>query len=1385
MKRTNDAKRGEPKIALPVTANAANPHANIPGVNFSRIKSSYLEGALKLTNAEIVKQKLKRKNDELKNMAIGGDIPLVPCLDRVLSVQSISSDHELGGEDTKELKHFEEFEIVLREVLNEEEGVDSSEVEVDNSSCPVENAAPSNEEPFVSDIMPSERDNGDGEKIECEQINEGEKGNVYHFFNKTKEAYKSLNLDKLFLVNRFNNSLRDEDVEKRKGNEGCENAHSKNEEKHSLMKTIERKLKSQNSFVMENIYNAFRGTINDFIDVYLQGEDEDTDEGKSKGTVMRKNTKILSVHPFRHGERVNLSDEHDLKKMYQMDNDIFLSGGEKGKNKVGKSGYGKRMEEDTNVKKYLSQFGDKRNLLKLGDTNSHYSSRGCKIKMGGAKLFGESNVVADSMAYLGVSLSKQKTHILQTNMEKHKQMEEAYSAYYPEAEKFEYSSIISEYLYNQKGLRRREKDDGRKLSSDHNCTNRNGMKYELHPSMGNQMSNVLDTQVNDRNVFDIAPMTQKYKYASNIILTINKIKNVERVVEINLSITDVELKIPGMRIENVILPYKYASDFLTIKIKTLSEENEGMSKKVKYRGGDLNGHHFGEHETKREDTEEKKVTIKCYFVFIPLSHIKEEVVNKRLILISSKRKEEFEKDGLLPDTLYMIESQNLNCEKQKHMYVSVKVCKSGVHFFPRVNAHKADTLHMNYTTSEDVTRNAFEPVYVCLYNDEVDREIGNILNGKGLAMKVRINKLATEGHYMVNNLPVQFYFNNSNMLLCSHGDITEEAENMFNNIGKEFISVESFIDFFPTIIFPPVEDVLFLDFIKRNELLQLKFVLHFLAITEIICVHLCSLFGFHVEIKPLFRDHLNAVEMDDGMGERSHFTFLYTSYEEDTQPKGYFLNYTKPFVFRFQGDNKCNNAEGEKSTQWDENDLFIMDYARKQAIFIHNVIKHHREIHNIPRCYDRKKRILFTTDRRKKQFQIYYLNILRRYNSLLNNRVNQVTVNPGGNEQTYQWGSQTDFVWNGNNSKDEEIYRGDKCQIHSHVRDHSSFKLSTPVRRQGGANRNAPNGTNKANGANGKNATEAPNTRVCDNRVEEKKSRSHLEVSKWEEKMRGENVDSGNGALQGKPPKVENAYRRNVTVTGQAKIAEERSFAGGKKTTGEEQKLSMREEITGNGEITNEKTSFYNLREYKNYHFHGKKEGKIIGENGNSFEDLDLQLDRGRDGHEEINTNGWHVNTKGKVSSVGGMSYHDDEVSYYNVHREDIPFSLESVKWDFNEDDVYPSEHPVYGNCSNGYGKKVGVSASSEGTPGGDAEVDGKTISIAQVSYGRGYNAECSERNNENYANRLPLGRDARLSFERDQNWIASKLSASKVCIDHTEHAGKHCKLVRRSDNEA
>ncbi|KJP88127.1 hypothetical protein AK88_02244 [Plasmodium fragile] len=1305
-RRGKNAKKGDPKIASLGTAHADNPRANIPGVNFTRIKSSYLEGALKLTNAESVKQKLKRKNDELKGMVRGGDMPVVPCLDRVLSVQTIPSDHDGRGQDTTELKHFEEFEIVLRGVMKDQEGLVSREAEGQISSSVVENSALSNEVPFICDKVTSEKDNEEGEQIgesqvgekikEDEmgkQIDEDDKGNVSNLFNKTKEAYKSLNLDKLFLVNSFNNSFLDEVVDKRKESEVCEHERSRKENKLSLVKTIERKLKGQNSFVMENIYNAFRGTINDFIDVYLQGEQEDDEEveemseGRSNRTVVRKDTTSRSVDPFRHGDRVNLRDEHDLKKMYHMDSDIFLSGGEKDKIKVGQSGYATKREEDTNIKNYLSQFGG----TKSGEnSNSHDGTKCCKIKMGGGNLFGERNVVASAMAYLMGDTFKQKSNALHTDMNKHKQVEEAYSAYYPEVKTFEYSSIMSDYLYNRKGLpkgggRRRSKHDGHNLSSDHKCPNRD-----------DQMSNVLDTQVNDTSVFDISPMTHKYKYASNIILTINKIKNIERVIEINLNIKDVELKVPGMRIENVIMPYKYGSDLLTIKIKTLSEGNGGVATghKVMCRGDGIDGYQSREHKMKGQDTNEKNITIKSYFVFIPLNLIKDGVVNKRLILISSKRNEEFEKEGLLPDTLYMIESQKLNCEKEKHMYISIKICKNGIHFFPCVNPHQGHTLHTNYTTNGGLNRKPFEPVYVCLYNDEVDRAIGNILNGRGLANKVRINKLAATGHYMLNNLPFQFYFNNSNVLLCTHGDIKEEAENVFNRIGKEYIRVESFIDLFPTHIFPPLEDVLHLDLIEKNELLQLKFVLHFLAITEIICMHLCSLLNFHVDIQPLFRDHVNAVKMDDGTGQENRFTFLYTSYEEDAEPKGYFLNYTKPFIFRFH----C-----------DDNDLFIMDYARKQAIFLHNVIKNHGDIKTIPMSYDKTKSLFFTKDSRKKQFQIYYMDILRRYNFVLN--------------------------------------RGDNLFRIPNTRDYSTPKISAPVKRQGAANNNAS---------------------VCTNGVEEEKNGRHFD-------------DTIIGALQGKLlPKSENAYRRHVTTTGQAKIAEERNFVGGNITSGEEQKFPIREEqITPHDKITNEKTSFYNLREYKNYHFHEKKGGQIEYKNGNSFEDFD----RGRDRYEEISTNGWYMNGKEKEESSAGELPHpqDDEISYYNMHKEDVPFSLESVKWDFNDDHVYPGQHPVYAGCSNGYGHREGVTPNAEATPGGGVGEDRQTVSIADVSYGRGYNEGCREK----YADRCALTRDARLSGTTDQDWVASKLSTCKVYTDHTDHAPKHCKLVRRSDNEA
>ncbi|SCO68176.1 conserved Plasmodium protein, unknown function [Plasmodium vivax] len=1421
-KRGKNAKKGGPKIASLGTpngathatpANGANPHDNIPGVNFSRVKSSYLEGALKLTNAESVKQKLKRKNDELRGMVRGGDIPVVPCLDSVLSVQSIPSDHERGGEDTKELKHFEEFEIVLRGGVKEEEEEElgSGEAEGQKFSCVVKNAAPLNEKRFVCDEVLSERgreasDNigegeaGDniGEGETGDNIGEAEQGNVSHLFNKTKEAYKSLNLEKLFLSNSFNNPLRGEGG-------GCERECGGKEDKLSLVKTIERKLKGQNSFVMENIYNAFRGTINDFIDVYLQGEDEEVGEGRSKRAVMRKDTTIRSVDPFRQGERVNLRDEHGLKKMYQMDSDVFLSGGEKDKIEVKQSGYATKREEDTNVRDYLSQFGGSSNSggnrNSWGDRTSggkttswgnptprdSKNSKCCKIKQGGANPFGEGNVVAGAVAYLMGDTSrlarggpsKQESHPLHRDIDKHKQVEEAYSAYYPEGESFEYSSIISDYLYNGKGWPERKKNDGGTPSSGHNAEKgkRDGKTCELHPSMGSQMNTVLDTQVNDRSVFDISPMTHKYKYASNILLTINKIKNVERVVEINLNITDVQLNVPGMRVENVILPHKYASDLLTIKIKTLSGGYGGTYREAMRRGETIDAHQPGECKTNRGETNEENVTIKSYFVFIPLNNIKEGIINKRLTLISSKRKDEFEKEGLLPDTLYTIESQELNCENEKHMYISLKICKNGIHFFPSVDPHRGDNLNGNNSTSESLTRSAFEPVYVCLYNDEVDKEIGSIVNGRGLANKVRINKLAAKGHYLVNNLPFQFHFNHSNVLLCTHGDITEEADSLLNHIGKEFIRVESLLDLFPTRIFPPLQDVLHMDSIERNEFLQLKFVLHFLAITEIICLHLCSLFGFHVDVQPLFRDHLTAVKMDDGTGQGNRFTFLYTSYEEDAEPSGYFLNYTKPFVFRFQGGSNWGSAEGKTHPQWDycsdnaegrpptecdENDLFIVDYARKQAIFLHNAIKHHGDIRGIPKCYDRKRRLFFTADMRKKQFQIYYMGVLRRYKLLLSRgesaqlgKFSQVAIQPGGSEPNSQWGSQTEFTWNGNNSTDGGLggglgggldgrldgcldggsLRGDIPLGVPHPRDHSPFVKSEPPKRQAASTSNAP---------------------VCTDGMEDEQVGGHFGGTNWEERVRGENLHRGRVALRGKPPKVENAYRRNVTVTGQAKMAEERSFAGGNKTIGEEKKLSMRGETTPHGELPNEKTSFYNLREYKNYHFHGDQAGQVTCKNGNSLENLD----RGRDSHEEINTNGWHVNTKGKESTVGELPrLPDGEIDYYNMHREDVPFSLESVQWDFNDDDFYPGEDPLHAGCSNGYGSRGG---------------DGQTVSIAGGS----------KRLGERCADLLALGGNARLPGAADQDWAPSKLSASKVCNDHTDHAAKHCKLVRRSDND-
>ncbi|CAD2108618.1 hypothetical protein YYG_01364 [Plasmodium vinckei petteri] len=1026
-------------------------------INFKKIKSSYLENDLKIKNVEKAKTNLYAKNDEIRKM-LRSNNDVANSYNNLQSLEIISSKNDL---------HKKSDFNDLKSSIDDADSLIETECQKNDQKNKIWNSGKSDEciESMQTQDLTDEKNLQNlKEDEEARDITKGEindKSQLSEFFNKTKNAYKSLNLENLFLCNNVNDLTNDKNSDILIGNYSNytpkvrtnENKHIQNSmtNKLGITKTIERRVtKNKNTLPIEKIYNAFRGTISDFMDLYIQKEDrnielihaklyETNNDLLHKPGIYLKNERNSDIE-------ANIKGNSPILKKYYIGNAIFNS----------------PKLDITNVKKELDQEKDKKNYAKNAINNNYNDS--CKIpansfyrkkeafqkeknnseKFHERNLFYEKNILEasryDTVSYFNkYEIKKDKpsnnnnnkgvipSEVNKKNPRINKKCDKNVLSHDLDTEKYEYSNIISDYLYNQKNDKKLNMY-GLSKKDYSNDKNEQDME-EIY--CDNENDKTIDLQINDKNVLDISPLTHKYKYRSNIILTINKIKNIEKIIEINLNITDVQLKIPGMRIENVILPHKYSNDILNIQIKTLSEEDGNDIKTNKetrrkettsyYQKSNKNSTQPNSDNmaTKKSMVDGKTCSIKCYYVLIPLNNINYEIINKRLILINSTNKEMYEKENLLPDTIYLIQSKSISSIKEKYMYISIKKCVNGIYLYPILNENILNDFNKNPMINSQNSNSIFKPAYVSLYNDEIDREVGKFINANKLINKIKIKKLPEKGYYIINDICFRFFFDKNNILVCvdnsrtsqigqslevGHTGHVETANYIFDLMSKNFIIVKSSLDLFPSHIFPLIEQVVYFDFIEKNELLKLKFIMHFLAITEAICTNLCFLFNINVQIDSLFYKNLKAVQIKDENDQNNFFTFLYTSYEERIQNNGkycpYFLNYSKPLIFRFQSENELNNmsdANGEEEIKkrkeiekgikllkkTNDNDFFIYDYARKQSIFLYNAIKNDDAIKNIENNYDKKKQIFYTHSYTKKQFQDYYMNILNRYNQLL------------------------------------------------------------------------------------------------------------------------------------------------------------------------------------------------------------------------------------------------------------------------------------------------------------------------------------------------------------------------------------------------------------------
>ncbi|ETB56725.1 hypothetical protein YYC_05114 [Plasmodium yoelii 17X] len=1047
-------------------------------IDFKKIKSSYLENDLKIKNVEKVKTNLYAKNDEIRKM-LRTNNDVTSSFNNLQSLEITSSKNDL---------HMKSDFSDLKSSIDDADSLIEMECQTNEEKNKIWNCDESDEciesirVQDLTDEKNLENLKGDEESHDTTKREINDKFQLSEFFRKTQNAYKSLNLENLFLCNNINDLINDKNSDIIIGNypnytpKVCTNENKNIQNnmmgKLGIIKTIERKIKkNKNTFPIENIYNAFRGTINDFMDLYVQKEDRNIELMHNKlyetNNVLIHKPEVYLKNEKNSDIEENIKGNSPILKKYYIDNSIFNS----------------PKRDNTNIKKELDQEKENKKCAKNTINNNYNDS--CKIQTNSfyrkkeafqkeknssehlheKNIFYEKEILEaskyDTVSYFNKEeIKKDKSsnydnnkgvipsEINKKNQRINKKCNKHVFSHDSDTEKYEYSNIISDYLYNQKNDKKLNiyglsKED---YSNDKNKQDTEEVYYD------NENDKTIDIQVNDKNVLDISPLTHKYKYRSNIILTINKIKNIEKIIEINLNITDVQLKIPGMRIENVILPHKYSNDILKIQIKTLSEENENDIKTNKetkneatsyYQQSDKNSTQPNSDNMviKKNMIDRKTCSIKCYYVLIPLNNINHEIINKRLILINSTYKEMYEKENLLPDTIYLIQSKSISSIKEKYMYISIKKCVNGIYLYPILNENVLNDFNKNPMINSQNNNSTFKPTYVSLYNDEIDREIGNLINTNKLINKIKIKKLPEKGYYIINDICFRFFFDKNNVLVCvdnnrksnsginqigqnleiDHIGHVETANYIFNLMSSNFIIVKSSLDLFPSHIFPLIEQVVYFDFIEKNELLKLKFIMHFLAITEAICINLCFLFNINAQIDSLFYKNLKAVQIKDENDQNNFFTFLYTSYEERVQNNGkhcpYFLNYSKPLIFRFQSENELNNIShadveghinlGNTSDEHrikceeeikkkkeiengikllkktNDNDFFIYDYARKQSIFLYNAIKNDDAIKNIENNYDKKKQIFYTHSYTKKQFQDYYINILNRYNQLL------------------------------------------------------------------------------------------------------------------------------------------------------------------------------------------------------------------------------------------------------------------------------------------------------------------------------------------------------------------------------------------------------------------
>ncbi|KNG76725.1 hypothetical protein PFMG_02877 [Plasmodium falciparum IGH-CR14] len=970
-------------------------------INFEVFKSSYLEKHLKIEDLdECIKKKRNDKNKEIMEIISQGD-----SLKRLYSNNDDKNDHDIINDDKKE-------NVSIKNRIDH--------MNINTSDLPLKNEK--NKNIFFKKYNSLHIDHTDTKK----KINEFLKKykDTYNIF-KEKKLPLCNNIDELF-HNNYNNDKEQNSHNQlsspKKYNNNIKsiiqlNEQNKKYDVDNINNFIQKNIIKNNSLGMQKILYNIKSTFNDFIDVYMEKPNTDIDFLYNK--IYEEKKKKKNNYNNNNNNYYNHNNNDEISKhIYECN--ILKDVNPKGRD----------VKEINKIKKIKDQFGCSKN------------------------------------------------------------------------EPYEYINMISEYMNNnnnnnnrsfiKEGYHTNKKDTDSTKEKIKEEKDEVLLNYELEENSNDE---IIDTQTNDKNVVDVSVLTHKYKYRSNIIFTINKIKNLESIIEINISITDIKLKIPGMRIENIILPYKYNNDILRIEIKTLKNKLIHNNKLNKHIYKNKNEYNFNSScsDNLCPTKKDSKAKIICYYAFIPLCNIKDQIINKKLILIKSKNKEIYEKEKLLPETLYLIQSKDITSSQEKYFYISIKKCIHGIHYYPNNINDEKDNIQHNY----------FTPIYVSLYNDNVDNYIAHIINQNNYVEKIKIQKIIenetknyndhniniSQGSYIINNMYFKFFFNHNKELVCNNQNHTKtnntnqhKAVDIFHFLCNNYISIKCPLDLIPLYILPPYQDLQYLDFIGNNKFLKLKFILHLLSIMENICIHICSLMNIKINTSPIFNDHLKSVEIKDEQNRKNYFTFMYTSYMPNEQgavisaehinennnkknnddnnkknnddddnnnnnnddddnnnnnnniicgdedKKNYFVNYIKPFIFRFQNVdkndipnnlrninkymyNKINNNDhydytnfyGEDSIsihqdlqknhvkndkfhmeKINDNDLFIYEYAKKQALFIYNIIKDYDDIINIHKFYDQEKNILYTTNYNKHSFQNFYMHIIDEYNKIIN-----------------------------------------------------------------------------------------------------------------------------------------------------------------------------------------------------------------------------------------------------------------------------------------------------------------------------------------------------------------------------------------------------------------